>query len=188
MNDRQWTGVVLAGGQSSRMGRDKALVELDGITLLDRAIELLRPHAKEVLVIGDPDKYAPGHATVVPDDIPGKGPLAGLVTALKHARYVRLLVLACDLPNINDRLLIHLKNDLIGDVDAVVPRHDDFIEPLAAAYHRHAIELFERNIAADRLKMSDALGRVRTRYFELVPGEEGWPKDLFKNVNAPTDL
>ncbi len=188
MNDRQWTGVVLAGGQSSRMGRDKALIELDGITLLDRAIDLLRPHAKEVLVIGDPAKYAPEHGTVIPDDLPGKGPLGGLVTALKHARYVRLIVLACDVPNISDRLLIHLKNDLIGEVDAVVPRHEGLIEPLAAVYHRHAIELFERNIAADRLKMSDALGRVRTRWFELVPGEEGWPKDLFKNVNTPTDL
>lgn len=188
MNDRQWTGVVLAGGQSSRMDRDKALIEVDGITMLDRAIALLRPHAKEVLVIGDPRKYTPGHATVIADDLPGKGPLGGLVTALKHARYVRIIVLACDLPNISDRLLIHLKNDLTGDFDAVVPRHGGFIEPLAAVYHRHAIELFERNIAADRLKMSDALGRVRTRYFELVPGEEGWPNDLFKNVNAPTDL
>ena len=188
MNDRQWTGIVLAGGQSSRMGRDKALVELDGVTLLHRAVELLRPHAKEVLVIGDPSKYAPEHATVISDDIPGKGPLGGLVTALKHARYVRLLVLACDLPNISDRLLIKLKNDLIGGYDAVVPRHADHIEPLAAAYHRHAIEIFQRNIAADRLKMSDALGRVRTRYFDIVPGEEGWPKDLFKNVNSPSDL
>lgn len=188
MNDRQWTGVVLAGGQSSRMGRDKALVELDGMTLLERAIELLRPHAKEVLVIGDPERYTPEHATVLPDDVPGKGPLGGLVTALRQARYVRLLVLACDLPKINDRLLIRLKNDLVGDADAVVPRHGALIEPLAAAYHRHAIEPFERSIAVDRLKMSDALDRVHTRYFDLVPGEEGWPDDLFKNVNEPTDL
>ena len=188
MNDRQWTGVVLAGGQSSRMGQDKALIDLGGITLLDRAIELLRPHAKEVLVIGDPGKYAPTHASVIPDDFPGKGPLGGLVTALRHARYVRLIVLACDLPNINDRLLIHLKSGLIGGLDAVVPKHNDLIEPLAAAYHRRAIELFQRNIAVDRLKMSDALNRVHTRYFQLTPGEEGWPADLFKNVNAPSDL
>lgn len=188
MNDRQWTGVVLAGGQSSRMGRDKALIELDGITLLDRAIELLRPHAKEILVIGDPEKYTPEHATVLPDDLPGKGPLGGLVTALKHARYVRILVLACDLPNISDRLLIHLKKDMVGDVDAVVPRHGEFIEPLAAAYHRHAMDLFNRNLAVDRLKLSDALGRVNARYLDLVPGEEGWPAELFKNMNAPADL
>ena len=102
MNDRQWTGVVLAGGKSSRMGRDKALVQVEGITLLDRAIEQLRPHAKEVLVIGDPARYTPIHAHVVPDDEPGNGPLGGLVTALAHARYVRVLVLACDMPNITE--------------------------------------------------------------------------------------
>lgn len=188
MMDRQWTGVVLAGGQSSRMGRDKALIERDGITQLDRAIELLRPHAREILVIGDPDKYSPEHGKVIPDDVPGKGPLGGVVTALRHARYVRLLVIACDLPNIDDRLLVHLKNGLIGEVDAVVPRHGELIEPLAAAYHRHAIEAFERNLASDRLKMSDALEQVRTTYLRTTPGDQGWPKDLFHNLNTPADL
>lgn len=188
MNDRQWTGVVLAGGQSSRMGRDKALLEVDGVPLLHRSIELLRPHAKEILVIADPGKYSVDHATVIPDDSPGKGPLGGLVTALRHARYVRLLVLACDLPHINDRLLIHLKNALVGDVDAVVPRHGTLIEPLAAAYHRHAIEPFQEVLAADRLRMSDALSEVKTRFLDLVPGEEGWPLELFRNINGPSDL
>lgn len=188
MNDRQWTGVVLAGGQSSRMGRDKALIEVEGVSLLERAIELLRPHAREVLVIGDPAKYAPAHATVIPDDLPGKGPVGGLVTALKHARYVRTLVLACDLPHISDRLLIHLKNRLVGEVDAVVPRHAGLLEPLAAAYHRHAIDAFLMNIQQGKLRMSEALDRVNTGYFDLEPGTEGWPKELFKNLNAPADL
>ena len=86
MTDRQWTGVVLAGGQSSRMGRDKATMEVDGKTMLDRTVELLRPHTREVLVIGDPSKYSPAHGTVIPDDAPGQGPLGGLVTALRRAR------------------------------------------------------------------------------------------------------
>lgn len=188
MMDRGWTGVVLAGGLSSRMGRDKALIEVDGITLLDRAIELLRPHCREVLVVGDPAKYAPAYAAVIPDGIPGLGPLGGVVTALKHARYVRLVVVACDLPRLNDRLLIHLKNGMAGDVDAVVPRHDALIEPLAAAYHRHALEAFEGNMKAGRLKMSDALDAVNTHYLALAPGEAGWPADLFRNLNTPSDL
>ena len=188
MIDRQWTGVVLAGGKSSRMGRDKALVEVEGRTLLQRAVDLLRPHVREILVIGDPAKYAPVHATVVPDDAPGKGPLGGLVTALRHARYVRSLVLACDLPNINDRLLVLLKNELHGDRDAVVPKHGGLLEPLAASYHRHAIEDFDDCLRNDVLKMSSALDRVRTAYTDVEPGENGWPADLFKNVNAPTDL
>ena len=188
MNDRQWTGVVLAGGKSSRMGRDKALIEVEGITLLDRAVELLRPHAKEILVIGDPVKYAPAHATVLPDDVPDQGPLGGIATALRRARYVRLLVLACDLPRINDRLLVQLKNGLTGTVDAVVPKHGEHIEPLAAAYHRHAIEPFLRNMAGDRLRMADALAAVNTAWLATEPGKHGWPADLFRNVNAPSDL
>lgn len=188
MNDRQWTGVVLAGGKSSRMGRDKALIEVDGITLLDRAIDRLRPYTREVIVIADPLKYAPAHARVLPDDRPGLGPLGGIATTLRHARYVRLLVLACDLPNINDRLLIQLKNGLVGSVDAVVPRHPDGIEPLAAAYHRHTIECFQGRIADGNLKMTEALTAINTAWLAVQPGEYGWPADLFRNLNALSDL
>ena len=188
MSDRGWTGVVLVGGLSSRMGRDKALIEIDGTTLLERAIELLRPHAREILVIGDPAKYSPPHATVIPDDEPGKGPLGGLVTAMGRARYVRLLVLACDLPNIGDRLLVKLKGELDRGYDAVVPKHDELIEPLAGAYHRHAIEPFMACIRNDVLKMSEALARVRTSFLDIVPGSDGWPEDLFRNLNTPADL
>ena len=69
--DRGWTGVVLAGGMSSRMGRDKALIEVDGITLLERAVQRLRPHVREVLVIGDPESYGHLHPQVLPDERPG---------------------------------------------------------------------------------------------------------------------
>lgn len=188
MMDRQWTGVVLAGGQSSRMGRDKALVEIDGRTMLDRGIDLLRPHVREILVLGDPAKYNTTHGLVIPDDEPGLGPLGGLVTALKRARYVRLLVIACDLPELNDRLMIRLKAALDEGHDAAVPKHDELIEPLAAAYHRRAVDAFEECRKQRVLKMSDALGRVRTAWIEVKPGEQGWPPTLFRNVNAPTDL
>lgn len=188
MSDRGWTGVVLAGGQSSRMGRDKALIEIDGRTMLDRSIELLRPHCREVLVIGDPLKYAPAHAAVLPDDAPGQGPLGGVLTAMRHARYVRLLVLACDLPGVNERLLFRLKDALLDGVDAAVPQHHGFIEPLASAWHRHGIEALEVCVAQGRLKMSDALATVNTAWLSVTPGEDGWPADLFRNLNRPDDL
>ncbi len=188
MNDRAWTGVVLAGGKSSRMGRDKALIEIDGISLLQRSIDLLRPHTREILVIADPDRYAPEHAVVVPDEHPGAGPLGGIITAMHKARYVRLLVLACDMPNLTDRLLMKLKNALLGEVDAVIPRHGAMVEPLAGAYHLHCIEAFQRSLVNGRLKMTDALSMVRTSPMDLVPGENGWPINLFKNLNEPADL
>ena len=186
--DRAWTGVILVGGRSSRMGRDKALMEFEGRTLLDRTIQLLRPHVREVLVIGDPAKYAPAHATVRPDGQPGKGPLGGVVTALACARYDRLLVLACDMPAINDRLLVQLKRELDRGSDIVVPRHEGSTEPLAAAYHRRAIDALEECLRNDVLKMSEAIARAKHDHLDIVPGTDGWPPDLFRNINAPGDL
>lgn len=186
--DRGWTGVVLAGGMSSRMGRDKALIEVDGITLLERAVQRLRPHVREVLVIGDPERYGHLHPQVLPDERPGLGPLGGIVTALKRARYVRLLVLACDMPHVNDRSLIALKRGLVDGADAAVPVHGDGQEPLCAAYHRHGLEPLERALRAGRLRMVDALQQLRTVPVPVEPGSDGWPSDLFRNVNTPADL
>ncbi|MFN3875353.1 MAG: molybdenum cofactor guanylyltransferase [Flavobacteriales bacterium] len=183
-----WTGVVLAGGKSSRMGRDKALLELRGRTLLDRALDLLHPHCAELLVIGEPRKHGHVGPFVIADEWPGKGPLGGIATALRYASNDKLLVIACDMPALTDRLFDLLKAQLGTATDAVVPRHGGVIEPLAAAYHRSAQLAFRRCVELDVLKMSDALRQVRTSFVEVVPGGDGWPPDLFRNINAPNDL
>lgn len=188
MRDRGWTGVVLAGGKSSRMGQDKALMEHDGITLLQLGIERLRPLAREVIVIGDPEKYAEHWSHVIADDSPGDGPLRGITTALKHARYVKVLVTACDMPSINDRLLIQLKNALDQGGDAIVPRHAGGAEPMAAAYHKRCLEAFEQCLNNGTYRLSDALVTVDTRFMDIVPGRSGWPLELFRNINSPSDL
>ena len=187
-NTSNWTGVVLAGGQSKRMGRDKALIEVDGRTLLDRAMDLLQPHVSELLVIGEPEKYGHLGPFVIGDAWPGKGPLGGLVTALRYASNDRILLLACDLPDLTPRLLEHLKIELGNSTDVVVPRHDGLIEPLVSAYHRRCLPVFQRCVEDDVLKMSDALALVRTTWVEVPPGKDGWPENLFRNVNSPSDL
>ncbi|MCC6399321.1 MAG: molybdenum cofactor guanylyltransferase [Flavobacteriales bacterium] len=188
MNDRAWTGVVLAGGRSRRMGTDKALIELDGLTLLDRAVELLRPHARELLIIGDVTRHAHPHAATVGDRRPGLGPLGGLITALERSRYGRIIALACDMPGVNDRLILRLKGHCDATVDAAVPVHAGGAEPLAAAYHLRCLSPFEQAVDAGNLKLTDALVRVRWAPVEVRPGQEGWPADLFRNINAPDDL
>lgn len=188
MSADHWTGVVLAGGKSSRMGRDKALIEVGGVILLQRALDLLRPATSTVMVIGDPTKYGASSAHVIADDEPGQGPLGGLVTALRHARHDRLLVLGCDLPGLTGHFLRHLQEQMVADADAVVPEHDGVIEPLAAGYHKRCLPAFEACMAHGGLSMHGALDRVRTIYASIRPGSDGWPADLFRNVNAPADL
>jgi molybdopterin-guanine dinucleotide biosynthesis protein A len=188
MNGQGWTGVVLAGGRSSRMGRDKALMELDGRSLLDRALDVLDPHVQELLVIGDPERYGHVGPFVFADDIPGTGPLGGIITAMRYSSNDKLLVLACDMPGVNGALFERLKAGLAPAAAAFVPACDGEVQPLAAAYHRRCQGRFESLVAQGRWKVREALAEVDALYIQICPGEDGWPADLFRNINAPTDL
>ena len=188
LNHAGWTGVVLAGGRSSRMGRDKALIEVGGRTLLQQALDTLAPHVEELLVIGDPEKYGHVAARVVADDMPGSGPLGGITTAMRHAHHARLLVLACDMPHVTSRLVVRLKEGLSEERSAFVPACDGQVEPLAAAYHRQCLSVFEDHMHRQALKLRDALEAAGATFVQICPGEDGWPVDLFRNINAPGDL
>lgn len=185
---RGWTGVVLAGGRSRRMGRDKALIGYRGRTLLANALAILRPHVEQLFVIGDPERHGAAGVEVFKDDIPGLGPLGGITTALHHASNERVIVLACDMPHVNEVLIDRLKTMHEPHHDAVVPQCDGQLEPLVAIYHQRCTPAFGRCIAEGQLKMARALEQVHALYVQICPGEEGWPLDLFRNLNAPSDL
>jgi molybdopterin-guanine dinucleotide biosynthesis protein A len=183
-----WTGVVLAGGKSSRMGRDKALIEVDGRTLLDRALDRLEPLTDELLVIGDPKRYGHVGPFVIADETPDLGPIGGLVTAMRFATNDKLLVMACDLPSITEGLLLAVKERMGNFTDAVVPVHQDRMEPLCAAYHRRCETTLRQAIAREDFKMQDVLQQLRVDRLMVQPGEGKWPIDLFRNLNQPADL
>lgn len=183
-----WTGVLLAGGKSTRMGQDKALLEVDGKPLLLHGVERLKPHVRELYVIGDPRLYGHLWPAVMADEIPGLGPLGGIVTAMGAARHDRLLVLAVDVPGVNAALLERLTRELPDDADALVPRHAGQLEPMVAAYHRRCLPAFMGQIKGSRLSMHGALAQVRTAFLNIDPGANGWPEDLFRNLNSPDDL
>src|SRR5688572_6343729 len=122
MGEIHHTGVVLAGGRSSRFGRDKALLELNGEPLLARAVRILAGVVDEVIVLGPADRadHASG-ARVIPDERPGDGPLPALVTALREMRGERMLAVATDMPLLNPTLLRHVIDRSAG-YDVAVPR------------------------------------------------------------------
>ena len=109
-------GAVLVGGQSRRMGRDKALIEVDGTTMVDRAAELLRAAGCNLVVAIGPDRLA-GSVTPLADRYPGEGPLGAIVTALDHAAEVgadAAFVIACDLPDLDVATLTTLLEAVNG--------------------------------------------------------------------------
>jgi molybdopterin-guanine dinucleotide biosynthesis protein A len=182
------TGVVLAGGQSRRMGRDKALLELSGETLLERTVHLLSSICGEVLVIGrDASSPATSGACALPDDQPGLGPLGGIATALRALRTERAFFVACDMPLLQPDLIRYLIS-LTGEADAVVPRSAYGPQPLHAVYSVACLPAAESCLAEGECAVSTMLARVPTR---IVAPDEWLPYDphglSFLSANTPDE-
>ena len=189
------TAVILAGGRSRRLGRDKAVEPFDGEPLIRRVIRRASEAvaaASVVVVVADAERAAAlplddHHRTAV-DIFPDCGSLGGIYTGLDAAPTDWALVAACDMPFLCEPLLSHLAG-LRADVDAVVPMVDGRPEPTHALYSRRCLPAIEARLQARELKISGFFEDVAVRY---VPEDEvrSFDPDLlsFFNINRPEDL
>jgi molybdopterin-guanine dinucleotide biosynthesis protein A len=180
------TLIILAGGQSRRMGQDKAHLPTGAGTLLERIVDRLSPVVDEVIVAGGPRFSIPA-VRWVPDARSGAGPLAGMAAGLAALSGNLAWVVACDLPDVEPRI-----GDLLfasaSDVDAVVPRLEARPECLCAVYHASlAGRILTMLDAGDRRVMS-LLDGIRVRYVEAAELRRVDP-DLrsFRNLNTPDE-
>ena len=182
------SGAVLAGGKATRMGKDKALLRIDGETLLARAVTSLVEITDDVLVVGRSSVPEGVSARAVPDARPGAGSLGGIYSALLAAHTSRCLVVACDMPFLNRRLLSYLL-DLSAGYDLVIPRLDDLLEPLHAVYAKTCLPPIEALLARGDLRILDFFDQVRVRYVDRPEIERFDPHLLsFFNVNTREQL
>ncbi len=160
------TAAILAGGRSTRMGENKALLRFGGQRIIEGLVGKLRPLFAEVLVItNDPDAYADLGVPLFPDRIPEKGSLGGLYTAVHHSRFQHAFCIACDMPLANPAVMAYLRDRAAG-YDVVVPRTGDGYQPLHAVYGRTCLAHMEAMIRADRLKIDRLFQAVRVRTVE----------------------
>jgi molybdopterin-guanine dinucleotide biosynthesis protein A len=181
-------GAVLAGGRSSRLGRDKALLEIRGETLLARAVRTLSSVCDEVIVVGPEERRAVVPAVrVVPDERPGIGPLGGIATALRATAAERLLVVATDMPLLNPDLLRYLL-DLSHGSDVTIPRVDGRTQQLHAVYGRTCLDVIDDQLGHEDYKIDRFFARVRVRVVEEDEIRRIDP-DLhsFRNINTEED-
>lgn len=189
----QVAGFILAGGASSRMGRDKGSIEVGGIPMLVRTAELVDPLVSRragVTVIADPKRYEKLGLRVVADDRPGQGPLGGIVTALHLSPCPWSLILGCDLPYLSrDWLGCLLSRAVASRAELVVPEGPNGPEPLCAVYHKRCEASFLTCLARGVRKVTEAFAG---RDVEVIAPEEWKPFDpqglLFRNMNTPEDL
>ena len=183
------TGVLLAGGNSSRMGRNKALMTLAGHRLVDRALAVLRGLFDDLLMVtNSPDLYADLGVRMVPDLVAGKGALGGIHSAIHHAATPHCLVVACDMPFLNANVLRYLVEQREGH-DVVVPTVHGRPQPLHAVYGKACLQPIAKRLETDRLHVVGFFPDVRVREVtaEELAGFD--PEGLsFRNLNTPEEF
>ena len=179
---------VLAGGKSTRMGQDKAFLELGGCTLLAHALDLAGTVAQDMRIVGDANKFA-AFGSVVEDVYHERGPLGGIHAALVSSTTELNLMLAVDLPFLRPEFLQYLILEArrTGAV-VTVPRAGGGLQPLCAVYRRAFAEVAERSLRQGRNKIDPLFAEVETR---VVSEEDlslaGFSGEMFRNLNTPEE-
>jgi len=180
----RFSGAVLTGGSSSRMGTDKAFVEIDGVPMAGRARHaLVAAGAAEVLAIGgDSRRLATLGFDARPDSAPGEGPLAGIIDALAAATESLVVVLACDQPEVGARLIRRLVSSFGPVDDAVVPIVNGRAQPLTAGYATRAGARLREAFDAGERAPWRALEQLEWRALHGVDAAQ------VRDVDDPDDL
>lgn len=184
------SAILLAGGESKRLGQDKSLLMVEGQPLVAHTAHKLAALSDDlILVTNHPERYTPMNLPVrlVPDEQPGVGALMGLYSGLNAARYPRAVAVACDMPFLNLPLLRYMlaRSD---DCDLVIPRLEEMLEPLHAVYGRACLAPMARLLAQGRRRIVSFFPEVRVCYVERQVVERFDPQHLsFFNVNTWQD-
>lgn len=182
---------VLAGGQSRRMGRDKAFLPIGGRPAVQRVLERVVSLSDDVILVTNaPDKYVPyTNCRIIGDIYPGKGSLGGIYSALVAAWYPHCLIVACDMPFLNTRLLKYLARlASIWDYDVVVPRISEKWETLHAVYSKRCLYPIEQCLRQGQLRVRSFFESVRVCVVERYRLERFDPLlRSFLNMNTPEE-
>ena len=193
MSDQQnteITGIVLSGGKSRRMGKEKGLCHFRGKALITFAIDTLKPLCKTLIISANNkiDQYELLEYPVISDDIPDTGPIGGLYSCLKQSQSAINLVISCDTPFVTTEVYQELLKYIV-DYQAVVPVHEDgLLEPITAVYHRSCLPVILQQIEKGEYKMMDLLARLNTKFVYFDTNMSDSKPSLFHNLNSPEDL
>ncbi len=181
------TGVILAGGKSSRMGTDKGVLELNGKKIIEHIIFSIQPIVDEIIIISNTNNYDYLGLKVYNDIIKDRGPLAGIHTALTYTSTEKNLIVSCDTPFINSELLSYLV-DNAGRCEVAIPIHKGNTEPLCAIYSKKCVDRFEELISKNVLKMHNVFHHFITKEIFISEKQSFYDPKLFVNINTPEEL
>jgi molybdenum cofactor guanylyltransferase len=181
------SGAVLAGGRSSRFGRDKALELWQGKTLLEHALSSLEDCAERFVIGGTSERYGFAGVPIHADLEPFQGSLYGLARALDLAQSDRVAVMACDMPGLTREFWNFMTS--LEPAQIVIPENaDGFLEPLAAIYSTSCLSAIRQALEVNQLRMTGWHACLEVRVVSWVELEPQFGPNLFQNLNTQADL
>lgn len=184
-----YSAAILSGGQSSRMGKNKAFEMINGRRIIDIVFDKLRPIFMEITIVtNEPDLYREFPAEVITDIYPGLGPVAGIQAALSHAEADAVFVTGCDMPFVSSPLIQHMLASSNG-YDAVVPVVAGRLQPTAAVYRKSALKVFTDSLKNQKLKLTRLFEELNALELnEAVLSQFGSIEEMFFNINDAAAL
>ncbi|MBN2349079.1 MAG: molybdenum cofactor guanylyltransferase [Bacteroidales bacterium] len=188
MKLRMLTGIIIAGGKSSRVGEDKGLKTFKGKKMVEYPLQLLTHLCDEILISSNNINYGQFGYPVIPDSVADIGPAGGLYSALLHTHNDYNIVLSCDMPFIKPGLLELLLN-VKEDYAIIIPFTEySGYEPLCALYHIDVLPVLEKSIQTGDYKLQNLITKVPSKSILLDNSYHFFSKDLFRNFNFLKDF
>jgi len=189
VNSEEISIIILAGGQSRRMGFNKALLQVEGRPLICILSDRMRYLTNRILISSnDPDIYTFMDIPIVPDQYVGYGPLAGLHASMLYQKSSLYILLACDLPNLPISM-IRKMIELSDGFDAAIPRTDNgMAHPLCAVYRRTCLPLIEKALKRGEKKFIEIFFNKKISVKWIGPKEGHYNESDLININTPEDL
>ncbi len=186
--DEKITGIILAGGKSSRMGQDKGLIKLKGKRLIDIAIDHLQPFCHEIIISSASDNYKHLGFRTIPDEISGIGPMGGIYSSLKASLADMNFVLSFDMPLVSEDIIRFILNK-IADSQITVPWEGaEFYQPLCGYYNKSVLNSMEKLISQENYKLIELFRKIRFNPLRIDNKLPFYKPYLFLNVNRPEDI
>lgn len=187
------TGIILSGGKSVRMGRDKAFIEIDGIPIIQRIYDIFQKIFTEIIIVTNQKEFYSGFkAKIVSDLIVNNGALGGLYTGLFFSSNLYSFCVACDMPFLKESMIQYLIKQA-NEYDVIVPRTEDGLQPLHAVYSKNCLESIKNIIGMGKCKIIDFYPLVKTKIIEesefiSLDINLNLMRESFVNINTPVEL
>ncbi len=178
------TGIILAGGKSSRMGTDKGFLEFNGTLFTQHAIDALTPYVSDIIIVSDNADYDVFKLKRVPDLIKNSGPLAGLYSGLNASKTGFNLVLSCDIPLVNNKIIEVLLKHINNDIEVIQLQSKNKSMPLIAAYKTSCKNTCLGLLNQDERRLQVAIQQLNSKTIVLDEALENFTK----NINTPSEL